>query len=86
MTLPPPTAESRQQTVKAAVDLGDKANLAVKNARATQQKRHRAMSLQKAARPDDMRKANDRWEKLVSEGSAQIKKLVDGAKKALESG
>lgn len=84
--LPPPTTESRQAVVKTAMDLSEKANTAVRNARSAQQKKLRSMSLTKGARPDDIKKAGDKMEKIVSEGTAETKKILDGAKKVLESG
>lgn len=37
------------------------------------------------ARPDDLKKAADRMEKVVEKGSAEVKRIVDAAKKMLES-
>lgn len=44
------------------------------------------MQQQKTIRPDDLKKATDKMEKVVAEGSAEVKKIVDSAKKMLESG
>lgn len=44
------------------------------------------MQLSKAARPDDLKKAGSQMEKVVEKGSAELKKVVDNAKKVLESG
>lgn len=84
--LPTPTAESRQGTLKEAQGLADKASTAVRNARGVQQKKHRSMTLGRAARPDDLKKASDKMEKVVADGSAEVKRILDNAKKVLESG
>jgi ribosome recycling factor len=48
------------------------------------QKRLRAMELSKAARPDDIRKAHKEMEKVVEKGNADVKKVVEAARKAME--
>lgn len=84
--LPTPTAESRQATVKTAIDLAAKANDGIRNARGAQQKKLRSFSLGRAARPDDLKKAGDRMEKVVTDGGVEVKRILDGVKKVLESG
>lgn len=86
VNIPPPTADSRRAAVTEATKAGDKANTAVRDARGKQQKKLRALQLAKSARPDDLKKAGTQMEKLVEKGSAEVKKVVDGAKKVLESG
>ena len=44
------------------------------------------MQLARKARPDDLRKAGDRMEKIVEKGNADVKKMVERSKKALEQG
>lgn len=44
------------------------------------------MQVGKAARPDDLKKAGTLMEKAVEKGAAEVKKVVDNAKKVLESG
>lgn len=83
--IPPPTAESRRAAVAAAAKAGDVAGNAVRNARQGQQKKLRAMQLAKSARPDDLKKAGAQMEKVVEKGVAEVKKVVDGAKKALDA-
>lgn len=88
ISLPPPTTESRQKAVQAAGKAADTANTAIRNARGSQQKKLRAMQTGKGAtkaRPDDLKKAADRMEKVVEKGSAEVKRIVDAAKKMLES-
>ncbi|MCJ1380827.1 hypothetical protein MMC17_003936 [Xylographa soralifera] len=84
--VPPATQESRQQTVAAASKAGESANHAVRQARGAQQKLLRAMELARKVRPDDLKKAKDRMEKVVEKGNEEVKKRVEGARRALERG
>ncbi|MCJ1320269.1 hypothetical protein MMC15_005607 [Xylographa vitiligo] len=84
--VPPATQESRQQTVAAASKAGEAAGHAVRQARGAQQKLLRAMELAKKVRPDDLKKAKDRMEKVVEKGNEEVKKRVEGARRALERG
>lgn len=84
--LPPPTAESRREAVKQATAAADNASTMIRNARGAQQKRLNAMKVSRSARPDDLKKASDRMEKVVERGAAEVKKIVDAAKKVLEGG
>ncbi|SMQ51113.1 unnamed protein product [Zymoseptoria tritici ST99CH_3D1] len=86
LQIPPPTAESRKAVVAEAAKAGEKASTAVRDARGKQQKKLRAMQVGKAARPDDLKKAGTLMEKAVEKGAAEVKKVVDNAKKVLESG
>lgn len=58
----------------------------MRDARGKQQKKLRAMQLGRAARPDDLKKAGTQMEKVVEKGTAELKRIVDSAKKVLESG
>jgi ribosome recycling factor len=84
--LPPPTKESRNAVVAQATKAGEKALDAVRMARQGQQKRLRSMGLQKSARPDDIKKAGEKMEKVVEKGNADVKRAVDASRKVLESG
>jgi ribosome recycling factor len=86
LNIPPPTTESRNAAVSEAVKFGEKASMSIRDARGKQQKKLRAMQLNKAVRPDDLKKASTMMEKVVEKGSAELKKVVDNAKKVLESG
>ena len=86
LNIPPPTAESRKQVVSEATKAGEKAGTAVRDARAKQQKKLRSMEKERTALPDNVKKAGTQMEKLVVKANADVKKTVDGAKKALESG
>lgn len=44
------------------------------------------MQLSKAARPDELKKAGAAMEKVVERGSGEVKKVVEAARKVLESG
>ena len=70
----------------AANKAGDKASDSIRNARQAQQKRLRAMALAKSARPDDLKKAGDKMEKVVQKGEGEVKRVVEAARKVLESG
>jgi ribosome recycling factor len=86
INIPPPTADSRKAAVAEAAKAGDKAGTAIKDARSKQQKKLRGMQLSKTARPDELKKAGTAMEKVVEKGSGEVKKVVDAAKKVLESG
>lgn len=86
VNIPPPTTESRKAAVNDAAKAGERAGTAVRDARAKQHKKLRAMQLDKSVRPDDLKKAGTQMEKLVEKGTADVKRVVDSAKKVLESG
>lgn len=85
LNIPPPTADSRRAAVQEATKAGDKAGTSVRDARGKQQKKLRALQLNKTARPDDLKKAGAQMEKVVEKGAAEVKRIVDSAKKVLES-
>lgn len=68
-----------------ATKAGETAGASIRNARGAQQKKLRAMQLAKSARPDDLKKAGAQMEKVVEKGTAEVKRIVDGAKKVLDS-
>lgn len=70
--------------VREAAKAGERAVSAVRDARAKQQKKHRAMQSDRSIRPDDIRKAGALMEKAVERGNAEVKKIVDNAKRTLE--
>ena len=86
INIPPPTADSRRAVVNDATKAAEKAGTAMRDARAKQQKKMRAMQVARSARPDDLKKAGDRMEKVVEKGTAEVKRIGDGAKKVLEGG
>lgn len=81
LPIPAPTKESRQQASVAAKLAGDMAQMGVKIARQSCQKRLKQMSISKT---DDRRKAEKDMEKVAERGVAEVKKIVDGVKKTLE--
>jgi ribosome recycling factor len=85
LPVPPPTKESREQAGKEAGKAGERASEKVKEARGSMQKTLRAMEVAKTVRSDDIVKARDTMEAKVKEAQGEVKKIVDGARKALES-
>ncbi|KAF4555890.1 Ribosome recycling factor-like protein [Elsinoe fawcettii] len=83
--IPPPTAESRKATLNEASKAGEVAQTAVRNARGIQQKKFRKMELAKSVRPDDLKKAHTKMEDVVKKAGEEVKKIVEGAKRALDS-
>jgi len=82
--IPPPTKESRDAALAAASKVGEHANTGIKNARASMQKKLRAMELKKTARIDDVKKAHKEMEKITEKGHGDVKKAVDAARKTME--
>ncbi|KAJ5246960.1 hypothetical protein N7468_001943 [Penicillium chermesinum] len=82
--IPPPTKESRDQSVQAAKQALEKAANAVRDSRGATHKRLQDMQKKKLARPDDVRKAHDQMEKTADKGQKEAKDLFDDAKKMLE--
>lgn len=84
--MPGATAESRKETIAAAGKAEQNAIKAVRDARQAQHKKHNSMKTAKTALPDDLKKASSKMEKAVELGLAEVKKIADAAKRALESG
>ncbi|KAJ5902433.1 hypothetical protein N7495_002961 [Penicillium taxi] len=82
--IPPPTKESRDQSVKVAKRAFEKAAGTVRDSRGAMHKRLQDMQKKKLARPDDVRKAHEQMEKATEKGQKEVKDLFDTAKKALE--
>ncbi|KAB8621924.1 hypothetical protein FH972_026033 [Carpinus fangiana] len=85
ITVPGATAESRKEAVAAAGKAEQTAIKAVRDARQAQHKKHNHMQKSKSALPDDLKKAGGKMEKVVESGLAEVKKIADAAKRALES-
>ncbi|KAK2749810.1 hypothetical protein FQN55_003046 [Onygenales sp. PD_40] len=83
--IPPPTKESRDQSVKDAKAAMDKASNAVRNARGALNKKLKNMGVKKVVRPDDLRKAIEQMEKVAEKGQKEVKDVFEGARKTLES-
>ena len=62
----------------------DRASTEVRNARGDAQKRHRKMELGKLVVVDELRKAHKKMEEIVKNGQDEIKKVYEGAVKALD--
>ncbi|ESZ89600.1 hypothetical protein SBOR_10012 [Sclerotinia borealis F-4128] len=82
--IPPPTKESRDLALQAASKAGEQAGVGVRNARGAMQKKLRAMEVKKVVRPDDSKKAHKEMEKVAEKGTADVKKLVEAARKGME--
>ncbi|KLJ10903.1 ribosome recycling factor [Blastomyces silverae] len=83
--IPPPTKESRDQSVKDAKAAMDKASTAVRNARGAINKKLKNMGVKKLVRPDDLHKQVEKMEKIAEKGQKEVKDVFEGAKKALEA-
>ncbi|KAL6239426.1 hypothetical protein BDW75DRAFT_227302 [Aspergillus navahoensis] len=82
--IPPPTKESRNQTVLAAKAAMERAASSVRETRGIVHKRLQDIVKMKIARPDDARKSQDKMEKLTEKGQKEVKDLFEAAKKAME--
>lgn len=82
--IPPPTKESRDQSVHAAKQAFEKAAGAVRDSRGAMHKRLQDMQKKKLARPDDVRKAHDQMEKVTDKGQKEVKDMFESARKTLE--
>ncbi|KAH7135952.1 ribosome recycling factor-domain-containing protein [Dendryphion nanum] len=83
--IPPPTGESRQAALESAQKASEQADRVIHDARAAHNKKLRNFKLEKSVLPDDLQKAGKRMEEVVKNGHAEVKRIVDGAKKVLES-
>ncbi|KAL3470469.1 Hsp70 protein-domain-containing protein [Aspergillus californicus] len=84
--IPPPTKESRDQTVVAAKAAMERASSSVRDSRGAIHKRLQDMVKRKIARPDDARKSQDKMEKLTEKGQKEVKDLFEATKKTMERG
>ncbi|GAB1198232.1 hypothetical protein APSETT444_007545 [Aspergillus pseudonomiae] len=82
--IPPPTKESRDQTVSVAKAAMERATAAVRDSRSSVHKRLQDMQKKKIARPDDVRKAQEQMEKATENGQREVRDLFEAAKKAME--
>lgn len=84
VALPAPTKESRDKALAAAQEAGEGAKSGITHARGVMQKRLRKMELERLALPDELKRAHKEMEKIVQEGTKEVKKVVDAARKAME--
>lgn len=82
--IPPPTKESRDQTILAAKTAMERAASSVRDSRGVIHKRLQEIVKKKIARPDDARKSQDKMEKLTEKGQKEVKELFEAAKKVME--
>ncbi|KAI5780685.1 ribosome recycling factor-domain-containing protein [Peziza echinospora] len=78
--LPPPTKEGREKMGEMVVKTGEKARNELKLLRAAS---HKLIKGLKNERPDDVRKADQRLEKIVKAEDDEMKKVVEAVKKAV---
>ncbi|CAE6995439.1 hypothetical protein P3342_000114 [Pyrenophora teres f. teres] len=83
--LPPPTGESRRAAVDAAGKASERADKLIHQARQEHNKKLRQYSLNREVLPDDLQKAKKLMEEVVKKGHVEVKRIVDGAKRVLES-
>ncbi|MCJ1477557.1 hypothetical protein MMC13_006229 [Lambiella insularis] len=83
--VPPPTQEARLATLALAARAGEGAAMAVRQARGAQQKVLRAMELARTVRPDDLKRARERMEKVVEGGNEEVKRRVEEARRGLSA-
>ncbi|KAF2204569.1 ribosome recycling factor [Delitschia confertaspora ATCC 74209] len=83
--IPPPTGESRRAALDAAQKAAEVADRAIHDARAAHHKKLQKFRVEKSVLPDDLQKAGKRMEEVVKKGHAEVKRIVDGAKKVLDS-
>ncbi|KAL4912192.1 ribosome recycling factor-domain-containing protein [Aspergillus aurantiobrunneus] len=84
--IPPPTKESRDQTVRAAKAAMERAASSVRDSRGAIHKRFQEIVKKKIVRPDDARKSQDKMEKLTEKGQKEVKDLFEAAKRTMERG
>ncbi|KAF9894186.1 hypothetical protein FE257_007688 [Aspergillus nanangensis] len=82
--IPPPTKESRDQTVALAKGGMEKALGAIRDSRGVVHKHLQDLQKKKIARPDDVRNAQEQMEKLTEKGQKEVKELFEASRKALE--
>ena len=83
--LPPPTGETRRAAIEKASQAAEQADKWIQKARQNHNQRLRKYQLEKSVLPDDLQKAGKRMEEVVKKGHAEVKRIVDGAKKVLEA-
>ncbi|KAF2648735.1 ribosome recycling factor [Lophiostoma macrostomum CBS 122681] len=83
--LPPPTGESRQAALDAAHKASEAADKAIQTARAAHNKKLRKYEKDRAVLPDDLQKARKVMEDVVKKGHGEVKRIVEGARRVLES-
>lgn len=84
VSIPPTTLESRNEAKALASKKGEDCNFVLREARGAQRKRHRAMELGKQVGPDELHRALKEMEKTNEVAVAEIKKLVEGARRGLD--
>lgn len=81
--VPPATAESRARVIEEVSQLSNRVNRYITAARASQQKRHRNMRLNKIARPDDIDKGMFACNDLCKAANEEQRAITEKFKKAV---
>ncbi|KAL8778404.1 MAG: hypothetical protein Q9213_007430 [Squamulea squamosa] len=84
--IPPTTGESRSNALKFVSQKGESALFALREARGVQKKRLRQLDLSGKIRPDLLRTAEKKLEKVNEGGVASVKQVVEEKKKRLGEG
>lgn len=82
--IPPPTAESRAQSLADAKKEFDKAGLGIRDARGQWQKWYQKAKNEKLVIRDELEKAHKRMEGVVEKGHKTLKEVFDQAAKNME--
>ncbi|KAF2460410.1 ribosome recycling factor-domain-containing protein [Lineolata rhizophorae] len=85
VNVPPPTGEAREKALRQAHDFGEKALFAIREARGKHHKKIRAAEVAREVRPDDAKRATKEMDDLVKRQNAEVKRIVDSAKKVIDS-
>ncbi|KIW02073.1 uncharacterized protein PV09_06568 [Verruconis gallopava] len=83
--VPPPTGESRQKALEETKKAEEVALGKIREARGKHQKKLRAMAISETLRPDDLQKAQKLMDEVAKRGNEDVKKVVNDARKVLES-
>ena len=84
--IPPPTKESRDQTVQIAKQAMEKAAGTVRDARGAIHKGLQNAQKKKTATPDQVHKAAQQMEKITDKAQKDVRAVFESSKKALERG
>ncbi|KAL8774800.1 MAG: hypothetical protein Q9209_000739 [Squamulea sp. 1 TL-2023] len=84
--IPPTTGESRSNALNLVSQKGESALFALREARGVQKKRLRQLDLSGKIRPDLLRTAEKKLEKVNEGGVARVKQVVEEKKKRLGEG
>lgn len=84
ITIPAPTTEARQKVVEDVKRATDAAVISIQAVGRAQKQKLQKLSKQAGVPADDPRKAQEKMEKTIKDGQAEVKKTADAMLKALE--